>query len=49
MYEKLYYFSEEKAYNSGSQPGLALPTREHLAMSGDIFGCPCQRGGATGS
>lgn len=42
---KNYYFSEEKNSYSGSKAGLALPTRGHLAMSGDVFGCPCQRGG----
>ena len=26
-------------YMSGSQPGAILPSSEHLAMTGEVFGC----------
>lgn len=39
---KNYYFSEEKTSHSGSKAGLALPTRGHLAMSGDVLVVPAR-------
>ena len=36
------------AWPSGSQPEAALPTKGHLTMFRDIFGCPRWERGATG-
>lgn len=38
----------EDIVQSGSQPGMVLPHRGHLAMSGDIFSGPVGAWGVTG-
>ena len=48
MKKTLTAIGEPISRGSGSQSGMILPPKGHLAMSGDVFGCHDLAGGIPG-